>query len=72
MGFALVLMTGLFMYDNADFFATAKQNKEDGMSWQYVGKQSPGDNPAITVKDADDNNVVYFKMEHAFQDELDK
>lgn len=71
MGFALVLITGLFMYDNADFFATAKQNRDDGMSWHYVGKQSPGDNPAITVKDADDNDVIYFKMQDAFP-ELDK
>ena len=71
MGLALVLITGLFMYDNAEFFATAKQNREDGMSWNYVGKQLPGNNPAITVKDADNNDVIYFRMQDAFP-ELDK
>lgn len=63
MGFALVLMTGLFMYDNAEFFATVQQNKEDGMTWEYVGKQSPGNNPALPIIEFDTGEkVIYWKM----------
>jgi len=69
MGFALVLITGLFMYDNAEFFATVEKNKADGMTWQYVGKQSPGDNPAITVKnEVTGEEFIYWRMEDSFQD----
>ena len=63
MGLALVLFTGLFMFDNQEFFKTVEQNIEDGMSWHYVGKQEPGDNPAITVKDFDGNDVIYWRMD---------
>ena len=63
MGLALVLFTGLFMFDNQEFFKTVEQNIEDGMSWHYVGKQEPGDNPAITVKDIDGNDVIYWRMD---------
>lgn len=51
------------MFDNQEFFKTVEKNIEDGMSWHYVGKQAPGDNPAITIKDAQDNDVIYFRMD---------
>lgn len=63
MGFALVLFTGLFVFDNQEFFKTVDENIKDGMSWHYVGKQEPGDNPAITVKDGQDNDVIYWRMD---------
>jgi hypothetical protein len=63
MGVAIVIFTGLFMFDNQEFFKTVEKNIEDGMSWHYVGKQAPGDNPAITIKDAQDNDVIYFRMD---------
>ena len=62
MGFALVLITGLFMHDNAEFFATVEQNIEDGLTWEYVGKQDPNGQPALTVLDSQNNEVIYFRM----------
>ena len=62
MGFALVLITGLFMHDNAKFFATVEQNIEDGLTWEYVGKQDPNGQPALTVLDGQNNEVIYFRM----------
>lgn len=35
----LVLITGLFFHDNAEFFAESKKNYEKGYTWEYVGKQ---------------------------------
>ena len=66
-----MLFFSLFAYDNKEFFNTVQQNIDDGMSWHYVGKQEPGDNPSITVKDFDGNDVIFFKMQDAFP-ELDK
>ena len=62
MGFALVLITGLFMHDNAEFFATVEQNIEDGLTWEYVGKQFPNGQPALTVLDSQNKEVIYFRM----------
>ena len=41
MGFALVLFTGLFMFDNQEFFKTAEEQYNDGYRWEYVGKVQP-------------------------------
>lgn len=61
--FAVALITGLFMYDNAEFFSTAKQNAADGMKWEYVGKQAPGDNPSIPIIDFNTGEeIIYWKM----------
>ena len=50
------------MYDNQEYFATVEQNIADGYSWEYVGKQEPAGQPAITVLDAQDKEVIYFRM----------
>ena len=60
--FVLAVMTGLFMYDNQEYFATVEQNIEEGYTWEYVGKQDPQGQPALTVKDGQDNDVIYFRM----------
>ena len=60
--FALTLFAALFAHDNKEFFDTVEQNRKDGMSWHYVGKQSPGNDPAITVKDLQNNDVIFWKM----------
>lgn len=60
LGVALIAV--LFVHDNQEFFKTVEQNIEDGLTWEYVGKQEPGNNPAITVKDLQNNDVVYFRM----------
>ena len=35
----LVIFLGLFAYDNAEFFAEVKKEREQGYTWEYVGKQ---------------------------------
>ena len=60
--FVLTLIGGLFMYDNQEFFSTVEQNIEDGFTWEYVGKQDPAGDPAITVLDNQNKEVIYFKM----------
>ena len=57
-----IIFTSLFAIDNKEFFDTVEQNKKDGYTWQYVGKQTPDGNPAITALDAQDNEVIYYKM----------
>ena len=58
-----ILVTGLFFYDNAEFFDTVKQNQEDGYEWNYIGKTAPDGSPAITViNEATGEESVYFKM----------
>lgn len=58
----ITLFLGLFAWDNQEFFKTVEQNQKDGYTWEYVGKQSPGDNPAITILDGQNNEVIYWKM----------
>ena len=57
-----IIFTSLFAIDNKVFFDTAKQNSKDGYTWEYVGKSIPDGSPAITTLDAQDNEVIYFKM----------
>ena len=61
----LVFVLGLFAVDNAEFFETVEKNIEDGMTWHYVGKQSPDGNPAITVKNENTGEeFIYWKMKN--------
>jgi hypothetical protein len=62
MFFGIALIAGLFVYDNQEFFNTVEQNIEDGFTWEYVGKQDPAGQPAVTVLDGQNNEVIYFKM----------
>jgi len=42
---------GSFMYDNADFFSTAKKQMEEGASWHISGPQDANPSvPSIPVK----------------------
>ena len=43
MELAIVLMIGLFGYDNADFFNAVEENNKKGYTWEYVGKQEAND-----------------------------
>ena len=61
--FALTLITGLFAYDNAEFFKTVEQNHKDGLTWHYIGKSAPDGHPAITVKDErTGEEFIFYKM----------
>jgi hypothetical protein len=62
MTFFAFMVTSLFAIDNKVFFDTVEQNKKDGFTWEYVGKQTPDGSPAITTLDAQNNEVIYFKM----------
>jgi hypothetical protein len=62
MSFMLLLMSGLFMHDNAEFFATAEKQVKDGYSWEYVGKQPTGDVPSLPVLDKSGKEVIYFRL----------
>lgn len=62
MTLALMLIGSLFVADNQEFFATVEENIQDGFNWEYVGKQDPAGQPAITVLDGQGNEVIYFKM----------
>lgn len=55
----LTMFVGLFMFDNSEFFATVKDNIEDGHEVRYVGKQDVDpDVPSLPLGDK-----IFFKME---------
>jgi hypothetical protein len=58
----LLLIGGLFMYDNQEFFGTAERQVEAGYGWEYIGKTEPSGVPALTVLDRDGKDTVYFKL----------
>lgn len=62
MFFGVALIAALFVHDNQEFFKTVEQNIEDGLTWEYVGKQDPNGQPALTVLDSQNNEVIYFRM----------
>ena len=63
MSFALVLIGGMFMWTNQNFFATVEDNIEDGYSWESLGKQVPDGSPAITLQHEETGEEsIYFKM----------
>jgi hypothetical protein len=63
MVFGIILMAGLFVGTNAEFFNAVDQDSKDGMTWHYVGKQVPDGAPAITVKNEETGEeFIYFKM----------
>lgn len=59
---AVILFTGFVAFTNQEFFATVEENIEDGYTWEYVGKQSPDGNPAITIKPENGDEYILFKM----------
>jgi len=61
--FMLVLIGGLFMVDNQEFFGQVEKQIEQGYQWEYVGKQSASnDVPNLTILDKDGKPTVYFKL----------
>ena len=60
---AIVLIGGLFISNNAEFFNSVEVNKKDGMEWEYVGPQTPSeDDINIPVIDSEGEETIYFKM----------
>lgn len=56
---------GSFMYDNIEFFNTAKQQRKEGMEWHFVGpKQADPEVPNITVKNpVNGNDTIIWVLE---------
>ena len=51
MVFGIILMAGLFVGTNAEFFNAVEQDSKDGMTWHYVGKH-----------EETGEEFIYFKM----------
>lgn len=58
----IFIVAALFGYNNAEFFETAKQQKDDGYKWEYVGKQTPDGSPAITIKPELSEEFIIYKL----------
>ena len=37
---AIVMMAGLFTWENIEFFNTSRQQMNEGYKWEYVGKSN--------------------------------
>jgi len=61
---ALALIGALFTVDNAEFLNQVEKNKEDGMSWHYIGATTPDNSsPYIAaINKETGEETVYFKM----------
>jgi len=55
----LVIMVGMFGYDNAEFFAEVKKENEQGYKWEYVGKTPASGVPAITMKSNGEEYILW-------------
>ena len=49
-------MVGAFMWSNAEFFSTAKTQKEAGAEWVFNPKEHNPEAPAITINE---NKVIW-------------
>jgi hypothetical protein len=54
----LLAIALIFSVDNAEFFNTAKEQREQGYVWEYVGKQEASGTPAILV----DDKYIYYRL----------
>ena len=48
----------IFSIDNAEFLNTAKEQREQGYVWEYVGKLEASGTPAILV----DDKYIYYRL----------
>jgi hypothetical protein len=55
----LVLLLAMFSIDTQEFRETANQQMNDGYKWEYVGKQKPSGDPAITMKSNGEEYVLW-------------
>ena len=55
----ITIITGLFMFDNAPYFADVKSKQQQGYNFSYVGKQGVREDvPSLPLGDK-----IYFSME---------
>lgn len=55
----LVLLFAMFSIDTQEFRETANQQMNDGYKWEYVGKQKPSGDPAITMKSNGEEYILW-------------
>jgi len=59
----LVALALLFGVDNAEFLNTAKEQREQGYTWNYVGKSTPSGTPAITINPEHGDEFILWRLE---------
>ena len=57
-----VLLLSLASANNAEFIERSNAQIEEGYSWEYVGKQAPDGNPAITIQPELADEFILFKL----------
>tara|TARA_B100000035_G_scaffold294031_1_gene283948 strand:+ start:512 stop:709 length:198 start_codon:yes stop_codon:yes gene_type:complete len=62
--FTIIIGTavGMFMWNNAEFFNTAKQQREEGYEWVFKPKEHDTSVPAIPMT-VDDKSKIIWKLE---------
>ena len=58
---AIVMMAGLFTWENIEFFNTSRQQMSEGYKWEYVGKFMSKDLDNV-VKGEDISCPNFFKL----------
>ena len=60
---AIVMMAGLFTWENIEFFNTSKQQMSEGYSWEYIGKSETAGVPRLPlINPKTDEETIYFKL----------
>ena len=54
----LLAIALIFSVDNVEFLNKAKEQREQGYVWEYVGKQEASGTPAILV----DDKYIYYRL----------
>ena len=57
----IALVLGMFSMDTQEFRETANQQMKEGYKWEYVGKNKPSGDPAITMK-ANGEEYILWKL----------
>lgn len=62
--FAVALITGLFTYNNSEFFTVVEQQRSEGFGWNQIQcrQVTPG-LPALTIDTPTGKQLVCHKLE---------
>ena len=60
----LAFIATMFSVENAEFFNQVEKNKQDGMSWHYIGSNAPNANdPYIaSINPITGKEAIFVKM----------
>lgn len=61
--FAVTLITGLFTYDNLEFFSVVKQQRSEGYTWSDIECRQVEVQPALTIDTPTGKKLVCYKLE---------